>query len=309
MCRRFLTAVVTCFTVLVVTDSRAQEVVTSYADSVGSIVRRNIATGSIVSSTQRIYRVGYSNFYPTRIAYDGTFYYVVFGNRYLAQLRPADGSIVWIIDASVMVAYVRYPVLDLAVAGGSIFVCTNDPAGRIMKYRAGDGALLWTIQAGVQSGYVIYTPIRLGAAGTDSFYVALGGMFLARLRQSDGGVVWRKSIPLTYALTTWGVADLTASGGGLYVANVDPNGTLRKFSTTDGALLWTKNPFYQLLSTKYLTRIIAGAGTDTVMVLFGYRYLGRLRASDATSVWTIDVGLTTGAITEAPTDMAAVPSP
>src|SRR5437762_99866 len=126
MCSRFLTAAATCLTLLVASGTLAQEVVTSYADAVGSIIRRKVA--------------------------DGTFYYVVFGNRYLAQLRPADGSLVWVVDASIMIAYVRYPVLDLAVAGGSVFVCTNDPAGRIMKYRTSDGVLLWTIQAGVQSG-------------------------------------------------------------------------------------------------------------------------------------------------------------
>jgi len=287
----------------------AQEVVASYADPAGTVIRFRASDGSEIARIQQVYKVGYSPFYPTRIALESPdFYYEIFGNRYLARVRASDGAIVWVVDASIMIAYVRYPVLDLAVAGGNVFVCTNDPAGRIMKYRASDGALLWTITAGVQSGYVLYTPIRVAAVGTD-VYVALGGMFLTRLSASNGAVIWRKSIPLTYSLTTWGVADITVSGGFIYVANVDPNGTLRKFNASDGTLIWTKNPTYLLNGVKYLPTLLAANGRDSVMTLFGFRYLSLRSAADASGAFTKDVGLRSGAIIYAPTDLAAIPSP
>src|ERR1051326_7840664 len=138
-----------CVGLLVVSEILVQDVVTSYTDAAGSIVGRNIADGSIVSRAQRVYQSGGVTFLPTRIAYDSSFYYAIFGERYLAKLRLSDAAIVWVVDASVFLSPVRYLVHDLAVGGGTVFVCTKDPAGRITKYRGSDGAVLWTIQAGV----------------------------------------------------------------------------------------------------------------------------------------------------------------
>src|SRR5437762_99852 len=82
MCSRLRTAAATCVTLLVASGSLAQEVVTSDADSVGGI---RLRSGS-----------------------DCTVAYGVFGNTYLDQLRPADGALVWVVDASIMIADVRF---------------------------------------------------------------------------------------------------------------------------------------------------------------------------------------------------------
>jgi outer membrane protein assembly factor BamB len=292
-----------------ITKTPAQEVVAAYADPAGSIVRYRVADGSKVSSTQRVYRVGATTYLPTQIGVaDATSYIVVFGERFLARVRATDGAIFWVVDAGYAVGITTYLVADIAVAGGHIFLCNTGPAGRISKYRVLDGARIWSVQSAIQEGMILHVPLRLAASGTDSFYVLLGSKYLSKLRQSDGAVLTRVSIPLTYLAITWGVGDLTASPTGFYVSNLDPNGTIRKF-TDGGALVWSVTQTYRVGLLRHLPTKLAAVGVDPVMVLFGDRYLARINATNGQILWTIDAGVTVGATTYLAKDLAVISSP
>lgn len=292
-----------------ITRTSAQEVVTAYADPAGSIIRYRVADGSEIFRIQSVYKVGSTAYLPTKIGVaDATSYIVVFGERFLARVRATDGAILWIRDAGLTVGITTYFVADIAVAGGYILLCNTDPAGRITRYRVSDGVLIWSIQSAVQEGALRHLPLRLAAGGTDSFYVTLGSTYLSKIRQSDGVVLTRVSIPLTYLAITWGVGDLTTSTTGLaYVSNLDPNGTVRKF-TDGGALVWSVTQTYRVGLLRHLPTKLAAVGADSVMVLFGDRYLARMNATNGQILWTIDAGVTVGATTYHAKDFAVISS-
>lgn len=287
----------------------AQEVVASYADNAGSIIRYRISDGEQVSRIAQVYRVNGTTFLPTKIAVeDSAFYYVVFGNRYLARLRASDGSFSWVVDAGLTVGYTTYIVADIAAAGGSIFVSNQDPGGRISRFRATDGALLWSVPRAVQVGVLLHLPLKLAAAGGESFFAVLGSQFLCKLSQSNGAVIWQMSVPLTAYPITWGVADLTVGGGFEFISNLDPQGTTRKFNG-QGSPVGQFSLLYRIGLIWYVPTKLAAVGSDPVMALFGNRYLARMRTSDAQILWTRDIGLTVGNTTFFPSDIAAVATP
>jgi outer membrane protein assembly factor BamB len=290
-------------------QTSAQEVVASYADGVGTIIRYRISDGSEVSRIHQVYRVYATTYLPTKIAVeDSSFYYVVFGNRYLARLRASDGAILWVVDAGTTIGYTLYPVADLAVAGGNVFVTNNDFGGRIARYRATDGALIWSIQRKVQIGYLGYTPMKLAAAGNDSLFAMLGSRFLCKLSQRDGTVISQVDIPLTYSLVSWGVADLTVGGGFEFVSNQDPSGLFRKFNES-GASVLQLSRIYRIGFLWYIPTKLAAVGSDPVMALLGDRYLARIRTSDGQVLWTKDISLPLGYMYISPQDIAAIGSP
>lgn len=290
-------------------QASAQEVVASYADNAGTIIRYRVSDGAQVSKVAQVYRVNGTTFLPTKIAVeDSSFYYVVFGNRFLARLRASDGAFSWIVDAGFTVGYTTYIVADIAVAGGSVFVSNQDPGGRISRYRASDGALLWSVQRAVQVGVLLHLPLKLAAVGGDSFFALLGSQFLCKLSQSNGAVIWQMSVPVTTYPITWGVADLTVGGGFEFMSNLDPQGTVRKFNG-QGSLVWQFSRLYRVGLFWYMPTKLAAAGSDPVMVLFGNNYLARMRTSDAEILWTKDIGLTVGSTTFFPSDIAAVATP
>ena len=308
--RLFVAVTFACFFLTVVSRASAQEVVASYADSVGSIVRYRVSDGSEVSRVQQVYRVGATVYRVNTIAVeDSTSYYVVFGNRYLARLRASDGAFVWVVDAGATNGFTTYPVADIAVAGGHVFLCNADPGGRVAKYRAADGALVWQVARAVQAGVLIHTPLKLAAAGNESLFALVGSQFLTRMSQSNGAVVFQVNIPLTSFLVTWGVRDLTVGGGLAHVTNFDPAGSLRRFSVNNGAYAGVAFPSYSVNSTKYLPTKLAASGSNVVMTMLGERYLARLNAIDGGVVWTRDIGLVSGNTTHFPTDIAAIATP
>ena len=288
----------------------AQEVVAAYADPVGSIIRYRVTDGSQVARIQQVYRVGATTYLPTMIGVaDASSYVVVFGERYLARVRATDGAIIWVVDAGFAIGITTYFVADIAVAGGHVLLCNTDPGGRIAKYRVADGALIWSVQSGVQEGALRYLPLRLAASGTDSFFVMLGSKYLSKMRQSDGAILARVSIPLIYLAIMWGVGDLTVGPSGfVYVSNVDPNGTVRKF-IDGGALVWSVTQTYQVGLIRYLPTKLAAVGADSVMVLFGDRYLARMNATNGQILWTRDAGVAVGVTTYSAKDFAVISSP
>jgi len=148
----------------------AQEVVASYADLNGSIIKYRVSDGAQVSRVQQVYRLYGTTYLPTRIAVEDSFsYYVVFGNRYLARLNASNGAILWLVDAGAQLAYSNYVVSDIAVAGGAVFVSNGDPGGRISKYRANDGVLIWSVKRAVQVGVLGSLPLRLAAPAATIF--------------------------------------------------------------------------------------------------------------------------------------------
>lgn len=305
----FFVVAFTCFFSTGVAQVAAQEVVASYADSVGTIVRYRVSDGSEVARTQQVYRVGATTYRINAIAVeDSVSYYVVFGNRYLARLRASDGAILWVIDAGTTIGSTTYAVADIAVAGGHVFLCNADPRGRVAKYRAADGALIWQVERAVQSGVLVHTPLRLAAVGNESIFALVGSQFLTRMNQSNGAVVFQVSIPLTSFLVTWGVRDLTVGSGFAYVTNFDPAGSLRKFAAVNGAFVGVTYPSHSVGSTRYLPTKLAASGSNAVMTMLGERYLARL-STDGTVIWTKDIGVVSGNITHFPTDIAAVAIP
>jgi outer membrane protein assembly factor BamB len=288
----------------------AQEVVASYADLNGTIIKYRVSDGAQVSRIQQVYRLYGVTYLPTRIAVeDNASDYVVFGNRYLARLNSSDGAILWLVDAGAKVAYTTYIVADIAVAGGAVFVSNNDPGGRISKYRASDGVLIWSVQRAVQVGSLGQLPLKLAAVGGDYFYAALGYQFLAKLSQRDGSIISQSAIPLTYFFDPFGVADLTAGGGFAYLANVDPRGTVRKFNSA-GSLVWQISSLYRVGLIWHMPTKLAVVGSDPIMALYGDRYLARLRATDGQVVWIRDISLPYGGYSYlSPTDIAAIGTP
>jgi hypothetical protein len=123
------------------------------------------------------------------------------------------------------------------------------------------------------------------------------------------GYIFQASIPLTSFLTTWGVRDLTVGGAFAHVTNFDPAGSLRKFSTVDGRFISVTYPSYSVFATRYLPTKLAAVGSQSVMTLFGERYLSQLNALSGQVVWIKDVGLTKGYTTYLPTDIAAIGAP
>jgi PQQ-like domain len=290
----------------------AQDVIASYTSNIqtGSIVRYRVADGALLASISRVYQLNGVTYLPTRVAAaDTSSYFVVFGNRFLARLSATDGVLFWIIDTSVLVGSVRYPVNDVAVSGSSVFISTADPAGRIARYRATDGGLVWMVQRGIQAGYVINTPLRLAGVGTDWIYALLGSTFLSKIAQSDGRVAWQIDISLKSGFTTYGVGDIAVGGGYAYVSNIDPNGTVRKINLTTGATVWSLSRLYRVGIINYQATKMAVVGTNPVMLLFGDRYLFRLNALDGQMTFARDIGLSRGSTTDLASDIAAVGSP
>lgn len=299
-----------CLLFSLVPEASAQEVVASYADGIGSIVRYRVSDGTEVSRVQQVYRVGATTYRVNLLAVeDNASYYVVFGNRYLARLRASDGGIIWVIDAGVPVAYVTYPVADIAVAGGSVFLCNADPRGRVAKYRAADGALVWQVERAVQVGVLVHAPLKLAAAGSESLFALVGGQFLTKMSQSNGTVLFQVNIPLNSFLVTWGVRDLTVSGGFAFVTNFDPIGSLRKFAAVNGVFVWVAYPSLAVLAMRHLPTRMAAVGSNEVMTMLGERYLARVNAIDGKVAWSKDIALVTGTTSYFPTDIAAVAAP
>ena len=289
-------------------QTRAQEVVAVYPDGAGSIVKYRVSDGSEISRIQQLYRLGNTIYKPSKIAVDSSAYYVVFGDRFLARLRASDGAILWVVDAGLSIGITTYFVADIAVAGGNVFLCNYDPGRRIAKFRVSDGALVWSIQYGIQEGWVRQLPVKLAAVGSDSFFALVGYKFLTKIRQSDGAVLFQVNIAVTSFLTTWNFGDLTVGGGFEYTSNLDPLGTVRKFDDS-GALVWQRSQLYRVGFFWYLPTKLAAVGSDPVMVLFGDRYLARMRAIDGQILWTKDIGLPTGYTPTVPTDIAAIGAP
>lgn len=311
--KRFSKAAVILLTALTFAGATAtaQDLVASYADPVGTIIRYRAADGAEVSRIRQVYRTGAITNLPTRIGVvDNDYYYVVFGERYLARLRAIDGTIVWIVDAGKRVAYTTYFVRDITVAGGAIFVATGDPSGHITKYQTSNGAVNWSLPQAVHEGVLLHNPLKLAAVGTDSFYALLGSKYLAKFSQSNGALIWKTNISVTIWPTTWGVGDLTVSGAVGYTSNVDPSGTVRKFNLlTGGSLIWSVSRTYPVGLIRYLPTKLAAVGTDSLMVLFGDRYLGRLSPVSGTLLWTKDIGVPVYNTKYSATDIAAVPTP
>ena len=297
----------------------AQEVVVAYNDDAGTIVRYRVLDGGEIARIHQVYRVGTNVFRPTAIAVDASAYYVLFGSRYLARLRPSDAAIQWVIDAANQVPSAPgtvWNVADIAAAGGSVFVVNYDPGRRIAKYRASDGLFQGAGNFGIQVGLFKQLPFKLAATDNGSFFSLMGFYFLNKMSQTDfvsltingdGHSIWVRNIPATTLYTTWEFADLTAGGGFEYVSYRDPLCTLRKYDDS-GMLVWEQTRLSRLLLGSL--NKMAASGFDSIMIVFGDRTLARMRTLDGQIVWYKDVSLASpGYLRWVPSDLAAIGAP
>jgi hypothetical protein len=168
------------------------------------------------------------------------------GPHGVVQKRGPDGAVLWerrLIEHAIHTESAR---LAVAPDGGFVAgawmgtdgtcVLPGLACGLVAKY-APDGTLSWIVPAPQSaSGYVHVRDVSLDASG--DVYLALSEYgaraAIAKLRGSDGGLVWRTLVGIDHTTSAWGVA-AGAPGGGAYLTGAFGTAKI----SAGGSIEWT----------------------------------------------------------------------
>jgi outer membrane protein assembly factor BamB len=186
-----------------------------------------------------------------------------------------------------------------------VVVAYADPVGSIIRYRVADGSEISRIQRVYRVGATTYLPTMIGVADASSYIVVFGERFLARVRVTDGALVWVVDAGVALGLTTYFVADIAVASGQIFLCNTDPGGRIAKYRAADGALIWSTQRAIQEGTLRHLPLRLAASGADSVLVVLGSKYLSKVRQSDGTALTQMSIPLTYLAITWGIGDLAS----
>ena len=84
-----------------------------------------------------------------------------------------------------------------------------DPNGTVRKY-SDSGTMVWSVSRTYQVGTIKYLPTKLAAVGPDTVMASFGDRYMARMKASDGQILWTKDIGLRSGLITYSATDIAA---------------------------------------------------------------------------------------------------
>lgn len=161
----------------------------------------------------------------------------------------------------------------------------SNPSGVIFKHQLSNGKLVSQISNKDDS----INPIKIAASG-DYLYIVHGVRNLAKLKASDGTLMWSVDAGIPSVTTNYQIDDIAADSDFIYVTYTAPDGYIAKYKASDGTLVWRITSTYFVYSSTRIPRYITTDGTY-LFIAYGARYLGKLQASDGRVLWIVDAGV------------------